>query len=40
LPVWAGIIPLALHAGKPIPDARLSADIAPPSYVTSYGRPD
>jgi len=39
LPVWAGVIPMALHSGTPIPDARLPADIAPPPYVTSYRRP-
>ena len=30
LDVWAGVIPLALAAGEPIPDPRLSGDIAPP----------
>ena len=37
LPVWAGVIPLALHAGDPLPDDGVSAK--PPGYVTSYERP-
>lgn len=38
LPVWAGILPLALKAGEPIPDARLDADIKPQKYVQRYKR--
>ena len=37
LPVWAGVIPLALQAGDPLPDDGVSAK--PPGYVTSYERP-
>ena len=36
---WAGVIPLATHAGEPEPDARLRAGIAPPGYVSGYRRP-
>ncbi|MBX9962508.1 MAG: pyridoxamine 5'-phosphate oxidase family protein [Burkholderiales bacterium] len=31
--VWAGVVPLELKAGKPIPDERLPASIAVPGYV-------
>lgn len=36
LPIWAGVIPLALRAGMPIPDPHLKAGIAVPSSVTEY----
>lgn len=39
LPHWAGVLPLALTAGAPIPDPRLSAGIAAPEHVTRYQRP-
>lgn len=29
-PVWAGVVPLSLHAGPPIPDAHARPDMAPP----------
>lgn len=29
-PVWAGVVPLALHTGQPIPDAHARPDLAPP----------
>ncbi|BAZ42853.1 hypothetical protein NIES4101_88230 [Calothrix sp. NIES-4101] len=38
LPVWAGILPLQLLAGNPIPDSQLSKDIALPAYVKNYDR--
>jgi uncharacterized protein len=38
LPVWAGVIPLALTAGIPLPDARLAAEIPLPDYVQNYTR--
>lgn len=34
LPVWAGVIPLALRTGDPLPDH--GVDTQPPGYVTSY----
>jgi nitroimidazol reductase NimA-like FMN-containing flavoprotein (pyridoxamine 5'-phosphate oxidase superfamily) len=37
LPIWAGIIPLALQAGTPIADPLLAQGIEPPAYVTAYG---
>jgi uncharacterized protein len=27
LPVWAGVVPIALHAGKPLPDSRMLPDL-------------
>ena len=38
LSVWAGVLPLALKAGEPIPDARLNPDIEPQEYVQRYKR--
>jgi hypothetical protein len=36
LPVWAGVLPVALTAGEPVPDAGIKADA--PAYVRAYGR--
>ena len=36
LPVWAGVLPLSLVAGKPIPDERLPAEVPLPAYVKKY----
>ena len=38
LSVWAGVLPLALKAGEPIPDARLNPDSEPQEYVQRYKR--
>ncbi|HEU4794009.1 MAG TPA: pyridoxamine 5'-phosphate oxidase family protein [Pyrinomonadaceae bacterium] len=38
LPIWAGIVPLKLVAGKPINDPRLPDGIDPPAYATNYKR--
>ena len=38
LPVWAGVVPLKLEAGEPIPDPRLSAEIRVPDYARDYKR--
>jgi nitroimidazol reductase NimA-like FMN-containing flavoprotein (pyridoxamine 5'-phosphate oxidase superfamily) len=38
LPFWAGVLPLALVAGEPVPDSRLDPTIAVPSYVTGWRR--
>ena len=38
LPVWAGVIPLHLAAGAPIPDPRLQENIQPPAYAINYKR--
>lgn len=33
MPIWAGVVPLELKAGKPVPDERLPASIPVPAYV-------
>ncbi len=38
LPIWAGVIPLAVTPGPPIADPLLVADVTAPSYVTEYQR--
>jgi nitroimidazol reductase NimA-like FMN-containing flavoprotein (pyridoxamine 5'-phosphate oxidase superfamily) len=38
LPVWAGILPLAIVPGEPIPDSRLDPTVPMPSYVTEWKR--
>jgi nitroimidazol reductase NimA-like FMN-containing flavoprotein (pyridoxamine 5'-phosphate oxidase superfamily) len=38
LPVWAGVIPLALRTGAPIPDPRLDPEQATPRYAVAYAR--
>ncbi len=38
LPIWAGVLPFQLQPQPPIADARLSADIEVPGYVTRYAR--
>ncbi len=36
LPIWAGVVPLALTASPPIPDERLTVKVAAPSYVKRF----
>ena len=38
LPIWAGVVPLKLEAGEPIPDPRLPAEISIPAYARNYRR--
>jgi hypothetical protein len=38
LPLWAGVVPLKLTAGAPIPDPRLPQGIEPPDYARRYKR--
>lgn len=38
LPYWAGVLPMSLQAGAPIPDERLLADVSMPENVSSYDR--
>lgn len=38
LDVWAGVVPLSLHAGAPVADVRLAAGILAPAYATGYRR--
>jgi uncharacterized protein len=37
-PTWAGVIPLQMVAGQPIPDERLDSEQGTPSYVQHYSR--
>lgn len=39
LPVWAGVLPLRIETGEPIPAPDLAAGIPIPSYVSAYHRP-
>lgn len=39
LPVWAGVLPLALNPGRPVPDHDLAAGIAFPEYASRWGSP-
>ncbi len=38
LPVWAGVLPLHLQAGTPVPDPRLPEGIDPPDCALHYTR--
>jgi uncharacterized protein len=38
LPYWAGILPLSLEPGRPMPDPRLKPGIPVPPYVTAWSR--
>jgi nitroimidazol reductase NimA-like FMN-containing flavoprotein (pyridoxamine 5'-phosphate oxidase superfamily) len=38
LPVWAGILPLELKPGDPVPDSRLDPTIPVPAYVKGWQR--
>jgi len=39
LPVWAGVLPMALTAGAAISDPKLNSTTIPPSYATDYDGP-
>jgi uncharacterized protein len=39
LPVWAGVLPLALTPGEPAPDPVLDPSIPTPDHVASWSRP-
>jgi nitroimidazol reductase NimA-like FMN-containing flavoprotein (pyridoxamine 5'-phosphate oxidase superfamily) len=39
LPAWAGVVPLSLKAGEPVPCPRLAPGIEVPSYARSYPGP-
>jgi uncharacterized protein len=36
LPIWAGVIPLSLAVGAPIPDPRNLPGVSPPDHVRSF----
>ncbi len=37
LPVWAGVLPLSIEPGTPLPDERLPNTIKPPAYLRKVG---
>jgi hypothetical protein len=39
LPIWAGVLPLALTRGDPAPDPLLDPSVPTPSHVASWSRP-
>jgi nitroimidazol reductase NimA-like FMN-containing flavoprotein (pyridoxamine 5'-phosphate oxidase superfamily) len=39
LGVWAGVVPLRMVAGDPVPDPRLPPEINVPDYARNYRRP-
>ena len=39
LPIWAGVLPLALTPGEPAPDPLLDPSIPAPAHVASWSRP-
>jgi nitroimidazol reductase NimA-like FMN-containing flavoprotein (pyridoxamine 5'-phosphate oxidase superfamily) len=39
LPVWAGVVPLSLVAGEPVPDPDLRVAVPAPPYAVDYRRP-
>jgi len=39
LPIWAGVLPLALTPGEPAPDPVLDPSIPTPAHVASWSRP-
>jgi len=38
LPVWAGVIPIDVHYGTPIPDPDLTHDLSVPDHIAGYRR--
>jgi uncharacterized protein len=38
LPIWAGVLPLPVVPGAPIPDPQLRVKLDPPPYVVNYSR--
>ena len=38
LPVWAGVLPLALRSCAPEPDGRMRPEVAEPPYLADYDR--
>ena len=38
LNVWAGVLPLKIAVGAPVPDPRLPESVAAPSYTLNYSR--
>ena len=38
-PAWAGVLPVHLACGEPVPSPDLTPGIEPPAYITGYRRP-
>jgi uncharacterized protein len=38
LPIWAGVLPLPIVPGEPVPDPRLKPGVETPSNVLNYSR--
>lgn len=38
LPLWAGVVPVELTFGEPVPDSALEGDVATPNYLVGYDR--
>jgi nitroimidazol reductase NimA-like FMN-containing flavoprotein (pyridoxamine 5'-phosphate oxidase superfamily) len=38
LECWAGVLPLGLRAGEPVPDPRMNSDVAVPDHVRALAR--
>lgn len=36
--MWAGVLPVSIVAGRPVPDSRLTQETPAPEYVTGYRR--
>jgi hypothetical protein len=39
LPIWAGVLPLAIVPGAPLPDERLDPAVPVPDHVAGWRRP-
>ena len=39
LPIWAGVVPLAVVPAEPVDDPKLRADVDVPDYLRNYRRP-
>jgi nitroimidazol reductase NimA-like FMN-containing flavoprotein (pyridoxamine 5'-phosphate oxidase superfamily) len=39
LPIWAGVVPLAVVPGEPVDDPKLRVDVDVPDYLRNYRRP-
>ena len=40
LDIWAGVIPLTLRRGAPVPEPDLKEGVPMPGYISSYSRPE
>jgi nitroimidazol reductase NimA-like FMN-containing flavoprotein (pyridoxamine 5'-phosphate oxidase superfamily) len=40
MPIWAGVVPVKMTIGAPVPDERVMPGVTIPGYVTNYRLPD